>query len=225
MVSPAALHNPFDRLHAWAVNQRSLRMLTGITRVLLALAFVPSGLVKIMGTPFTTLPTTDPVGLFFAGFFSAHGYYRFVGIAQWTAGALLLIPQTAVVGAALYLPIVVNIFAINVAVDFGGTRVISGLMLLADLYLLCWDYDRWKGLLPGIGASRSEVRARHVGLFTTLALGLAAGIGFWGVTGVHLGRIRHQPYTVPLIAVGAGAVLGLAALVSAWRASQTPHPD
>jgi hypothetical protein len=55
-----------------------LRVVTMITRVVLASAFVPSGLVKILDQPFTTLPTTDPVGYFFAGFFSAHAYYRFI---------------------------------------------------------------------------------------------------------------------------------------------------
>jgi hypothetical protein len=71
-----------DRLHAWALSQPALRVLTILTRVLLALAFVPSGLVKILGRPFTTLPVTDPVGFFFAGFFSAPAVYRFVGVAH-----------------------------------------------------------------------------------------------------------------------------------------------
>src|SRR5436190_20172024 len=114
------------RLHARAV-EPALRVFTAVTRVLLAVAFVPSGLVKILGEPFTTLPTSDPVGFFFAGFFSAHGYYRFIGVMQWTAAALLIIPLTATLGAALYLPIIVNIFAITVAIgpSFGGTRFIT----------------------------------------------------------------------------------------------------
>lgn len=41
-----------------------------------------------------------------------------------------------------------NIFVITLAVDFRGTQVVSGLMLLGNVYLLAWDYDRWKGLLP-----------------------------------------------------------------------------
>ena len=61
------------RLHLWAVEQPILRVFTLTVRVLLAIAFVPSGLVKIMGEPFTTLPVSDPVGYFFAGFFSPRG--------------------------------------------------------------------------------------------------------------------------------------------------------
>ena len=139
-----------DRLHIWATAQPVLRVFTVIVRVLLALAFVPSGLVKIIGEPFTTLPVSDPVGYFFAGFFSAQGYYRFVGVAQWVAGGLLLIPRTATLGALLYLPIIVNIFAITVAIGpaFSGTRVVTGAMMTANVYLLCWDWDRWKHVLP-----------------------------------------------------------------------------
>lgn len=79
-----------DAAHGWALRHPLFRVATIGVRVLLALAFVPSGLVKILGQPFTSLPTSDPVGYFFAGFFSAHDYYRFVGVAQWTAAALLL---------------------------------------------------------------------------------------------------------------------------------------
>ena len=73
-----------DRLHTWATAQPVLRVFTVTVRVLLALAFVPSGLVKIMGEPFTTLPMSDPVGYFFAGFFSARGYY---GSSAWLNGS------------------------------------------------------------------------------------------------------------------------------------------
>ena len=122
-----------SRLHAWVVSQPLLHVYTLLVRVLLALAFLPSGLVKILGEPFTQLPITDPVGHFFAGFFSAPGYYRFVGVSQWLAGALLLVPHTATLGALVYLPISVNIFAITVAVDFRGTEVVTGLMLVGNL--------------------------------------------------------------------------------------------
>lgn len=203
-----------DRLHVWAIAQPVLRVFTVIVRVMLALAFVPSGLVKIMDEPFTTLPVSDPVGYFFSGFFSAHGYYRFVGVAQWAAGGLLLIPRTATLGALLYLPIIVNIFVITVAIGpaFAGTRVITGAMLVADMYLLLWDWDRWKHVLPVTSAT-----ARHGDLTTTLGMMLAAGVGFLGVVGTHLARLRHGSYAGPLSMVAVGALLGLAMLVTAYR--------
>ena len=70
-----------------------------------------------------------------------------VGLMQVAAGVLLLIPGTALLGALLYLPIIVNIFVITVAMEFRGTWVIVGAMLLANLYLLAWDYDRLRNVL------------------------------------------------------------------------------
>ena len=79
-------------VHGRIVRSRFLVVFTTVTRVPLALAFLPSGLVKALGRRFTTLPVTDRVGYFFDGFFSVAGYYRFVGIMQLTAAALLLLP-------------------------------------------------------------------------------------------------------------------------------------
>src|SRR5687768_3228210 len=87
-----------DRLHAWAVRSRWLVLLTAGTRVLLVLAFLPSGFVKVMGHRFTTLPTTDPVGYFFDAFFKAELFYRFVGVGQLIAALLLLHPSTSALG-------------------------------------------------------------------------------------------------------------------------------
>lgn len=211
-----------DRLHAWAIGQAPLRVFTILVRSLLALAFVPSGLVKIMGEPFTTLPVSDPVGYFFAGFFSARPYYRFIGVAQWMAAGLLLVPQTATLGALLYLPIILNIFAVTVAIgpSFGGTRLVTGAMLLAIVYLLCWDYDRWKGVLPMIGARSDAVRARHGGVVTAIGMMIAAGIGFAGVTGAHLARLRHGTYGLPLAMIVSGALLGGATVAIAYRGAR-----
>jgi uncharacterized membrane protein YphA (DoxX/SURF4 family) len=204
-----------DRLHAWAVSLPALQLTTIVVRVLLALAFAPSGLVKIMNEPFTLLPNTDPVGYFFAGFFSAHGYYRFVGVTQWTAAALLVIPRTATLGAFVYMPIAVNIFAITLAIgpSFAGTRLITGAMVLANAYLLFWDWDRWRNILP----VPSPATARHGDLPTALRLLVASGIGFWGLVRTHLARIRDESYVGPLAMVAVGTVIGIVALASMHR--------
>jgi hypothetical protein len=167
-----------------------------------------------MGEPFTTLPVSDPAGYFFAGFFSAHGYYRFIGVAQCVAGGLLLIPRTAPLGALVYLPIIVNIFAITVAIGpaFYGTRVVTGAMMTANVYLLCWDWDRWKHVLP----STKPPGERHGDLLPALGMMIAAAVGFWGITGVHLARLRHESFARPVAMVTVGGVLGLTMLVTAY---------
>jgi hypothetical protein len=52
------------------------------------------------------------------------------------------------------LPIIFNICVLTYATRFEGTRIAT-LMLLANLYLLCWDYARLKYVLPL--ASSSDV--------------------------------------------------------------------
>lgn len=135
----------------WLATWQSKRValpFTWLTRVLLWMAFLPSGLTKLLGRAFTGLPRTDPVGAFFGALHDTGFYYQFIGGAQLLAGLLLLFPRTAAVGAILYLCLIVNIFVITVSVDFGwGTPTITGLMLMACLYLLAWEYPRWKFLL------------------------------------------------------------------------------
>jgi hypothetical protein len=187
------------------VRSRLLVLFTALTRVLLAIAFVPSGLVKVRGERFTTLPVTDPVGYFFDGFFSALPYYQFIGVAQLTAALLLVLPRTAPLGAVIYLPIILNIFVVTVAVGFGGTAVISGLLLAGSVYLLCWEYDRWKALI----LPRND--GRHPGALTTIGLAAAALAGFTGVTQLHLARLRGADMMGPalLVAFAASAAIGL----------------
>jgi hypothetical protein len=60
---------------------------------------------------------------------------------------LLLIPRTALLGAICYFPIILNICVLTYAVRFEGTRIAT-LMLLANLFLLAWDYDRLRHVLP-----------------------------------------------------------------------------
>lgn len=84
------------------------------------------------------------------GSFASHGIllYTFIGYAQVTAGVLLLIPGTVLLGALIYLPIILNIWILSFAVRFEGSFVTSPLMVLANLYILAWHYDKLKYILP-----------------------------------------------------------------------------
>jgi hypothetical protein len=64
------------------------------------------------------------------------------------AAILLLLPRTAVLGTVLYFPIILNICILSLAVRFEGSLLTSPLMVLANLYLLGWYYDRLKFILP-----------------------------------------------------------------------------
>ena len=128
-----------DQLHARVKKNRLLKIFTVFTRILLALAFLPSGLTKVLGNRFTVLGIDDPVGFFFEALYRTGFYWRFLGICQLTVALLLVIPRTATLGALAYFPLILNIFVITVSMGFTGTPLITGLMLLASIYLLCWD--------------------------------------------------------------------------------------
>ncbi len=136
-----------DRLHARARRSRWLGRLAILTRILLALGFLPSGLTKVLGNQFTSLGLDDPVGFFFEALYRTGFYWQFLGMAQLAAAILLLIPRTTTLGAVLYFPIILNIFLITVSMHFRGTPVIAGLMLLGSTFLLAWDWDRLKGIV------------------------------------------------------------------------------
>ena len=142
-----SLESTLDRWHAAARAKRSLHAFAWLNRVLLALAFLPSGVTKILGRRFTVLGVEDPVGFFFEAMYRTGVWWRFIGAMQLTAALLLLIPRTQALGALLYFPIIVNIFLITVGIGFTGTPVITAMMFLASLYLVCWHYDAWKRIV------------------------------------------------------------------------------
>ncbi|MEO7214707.1 hypothetical protein [Mucilaginibacter sp.] len=93
------------------------------------------------------LPANNPLGHYFEALYITGYYYTFIGIAQVIIAVLLLIPRTSLLGALMYFPIIINIFVLTYATRFDGTRAVT-MMVLANLFLLVWDYDRLKHILP-----------------------------------------------------------------------------
>lgn len=120
-----------------------------LCRLLLAYAFIAAGIVKILGERFAGgISELHPMGAYLVALYHTGYYYTFIGIAQIVSGALLLIPRTVLLGALLYLPIIVNIWILSFAVRFEGSVLTSPLMVLANLYILAWNYDKLKYILP-----------------------------------------------------------------------------
>ena len=143
-----SISSTLDQLHFQAKQNKWLRYFAVFNRIALAAGFLPSGFVKIMGERFTDLSVNHPMGHYLEALHLTGYYYPFIGIMQVTAAILLLIPRTATLGAVLYLPIILNICILSLAVRFDGSLLSSPLMVLANLYLLCWDYDKLKFILP-----------------------------------------------------------------------------
>jgi len=139
--------NSIITFHTFIKSNKHFLIFTWITRFLLFIGFLPSGLKKILGQRFTQISIDNPVGFFFEALFQTGFYWNFLGFVQLLAGLLLLIPKTSFFGAILYFPIIINIFIIVTAMSFTGTPYIVGFMLLANVYLLFWDYTKLKSLV------------------------------------------------------------------------------
>jgi uncharacterized membrane protein YphA (DoxX/SURF4 family) len=137
-----------DTIHSNVKTNKWFRYFATFNRIALAAGFIPSGLTKIFGERFTSLSVNHPMGNYLEALYHTGYYYPFIGYVQVTAAILLLIPRTATLGAVLYFPIILNIAILSLAVGFDGSLVTSPLMVLANLYLLCWDYDKLKFILP-----------------------------------------------------------------------------
>lgn len=141
------MYNRLQQFYGHAKGNRWFRWFTVFCRIALAAGFIPSGIVKITGERFTALPSNHPLGHYFDALFQTGYYYTFIGVAQLAIALLLLIPRTALLGAIFYFPTILNIVILAYATRFEGTRITT-FMLLANLYLLWWDQDRLKYILP-----------------------------------------------------------------------------
>lgn len=106
-----------DRLFLWVRSKALFYRLTLFTRIMLAAGFIPTGMVKLLGQRFTTMPPTTPIGAFFEAMYQTGLFWRFIGAVQVVAGVLLLVPRVAHLGALMFLPVIVSIVVITVALE------------------------------------------------------------------------------------------------------------
>ncbi len=106
------------------------------------MAFLPTGMVKLLGRRFTVLPVENPVGFFFEAMYQTGPYWTFIGAVQVIAALCLLVPATGLVGAVLFVPVAVSIFLITWGIGFGNTVYVAGGMVLSVGWLLLWDGHR-----------------------------------------------------------------------------------
>ena len=139
--------NRIKEIYDEAKSDKWFKRFAVFCRIALAASFIPSGYIKIMGERFTGLSSNNPLGHYFDALHLTGYYYTFIGIAQIITALLLLIPRTSLLGALMYFPIIVNICVLTYATRFAGTRIVT-IMVLANLFLLIWDYNRLKHILP-----------------------------------------------------------------------------
>jgi len=122
-------------------------------RYLIGGAYAFSGMGKAMGERFMPAgslqipPMGIPLDVFFETLYRTGIWWQFLGWGQLIAGFLVVTQRWSSLGALAFLPISLNTFLITVSMDFHGTPLITGLMVLANLGLLVWDYPKFTPLL------------------------------------------------------------------------------
>ena len=206
-----------DQLHARARAYPALQRLAVVSRILLAVGFIPTALVKIQGHRFTTaVDLTDPISAFFEAMYQTGAYWRFIGWAQLLASVCLLVPRLTTLGAVLFFPILLNILVITIALRFTGTPLLVGMMLLANAFLLLWDYDRLKAM---VWASPRSARAERMPAGVPAHWSHLERTGYALGTSAALGAFLWTRGLVPRVLLMPFLVLGLLAagmVVAAW---------
>jgi hypothetical protein len=174
---------------------------------LLAAAFIPPSIPKILHRPFTVLPDSNPVGHYFNALFEMGFYYEFIGWSQIIAALLLIFPRTAPLGAMMFLPIIANIAVLTTSIGMKGTWLLTILMLAAAAWLLAWEYDR---LRPFFFARRTDrtrsFRGQLLLIPFVFALGGIAMALLWKIIG--LGNFADYARIAAVLAV-IGSIFGL----------------
>lgn len=143
------ISSKLDQLHAEAKGNKWLNYFAVFLRIALGWGFITSGMVKILGERFASgLSANHPMGQYLEALHNTGFYYTFIGIVQVVAAILLLVPRTVALGALLYFPVILNICVLSYALRFEGSILTSPLMVLGSLFLIFWNYDKIKYLLP-----------------------------------------------------------------------------
>lgn len=145
-------------LRAVAPRLERLRARRGATlaviwlRILIGFAFLPAGLKKLLGQPFTDPANHGRFHEFLHAFHDTGAFYRSVGALQLAAALLLMTQRFATLGAFLALPILTAIGAFCWSTAGVPTTTVVTLMWLGTLGLLLWDLERWRGIMQPTGA-------------------------------------------------------------------------
>ena len=125
---------------------RIFRIFYWFLKITMGLTFISSGLRKMPGVKFTSLPIDNPVGLFFEGMYATGFYWNFIGYYQIFTGILLVTPWLKRLSPLLILPVTFNIWLVSIGLNMTGTPFITTMMLLANLFLILWHLTSYKAL-------------------------------------------------------------------------------
>jgi hypothetical protein len=190
-------------------------------RFLLSMGFIPTGLVKLFGLPFSNLGSTSPVGMFFDMLLSTGVYWQFLGLMQVLAGILVMFNRTLALGSILFTAIMMNILFITIGVGFGNTAYLAFMMVLGCLWLCFWEWSKLRVLFfesnPGISPLEvTRSKSGELSIFEKIVYGIGycCGLLFFGMT-----RGLKLPMGTEIFLVGIGLVCLIAALLLGFKAN------
>lgn len=132
-----------ERLYLRIRCNRYLNIAVINLRYLIGFGFLPSGIKKIINTPFAGLGNSGPFFEYLDALYYTGAYYNMIGWAQVIAAVLLITQRFATVGAFIFLPVILNITVLTLSTIGSLTPLIATMMLFGVLFLLCWDYYKW----------------------------------------------------------------------------------
>ncbi|CAN92015.1 hypothetical protein predicted by Glimmer/Critica [Sorangium cellulosum So ce56] len=151
-----------DRIEAtvaWLRQRRWAHLAVVNLRILIGFAFLPAGLKKILGEPFTDPGNRGPFHEFLHAFHATGHFYTFVGVVQLVAATLLMTQRFATAGAFLALPVTGAILAFCWSTAVVPTASVVTLMFAGLVGLALWDVERWRGVLDAPDAAPRAARA------------------------------------------------------------------
>jgi len=178
-------------------------------RYLIGGAFVFSAVPKISGERFMTLSGEDaPIDTFphfFETLYQSGFYWEFLGWGQLLAALLLMTQLFATLGTLAFFPIILNIFMITISYEFGGTPVVTGVMLLANIFLLTWDAEKLLALfLPE--QNHEQVLANRYNEFANHKFWAWLGLLLFATTFIYVVIFGRNPMNWFLICMIEGLV-------------------
>ncbi len=148
----------FESLLARARSTRWVHVCVVNLRFLIAFAFIPAALKKLLDQPFTDPSNHGPFHDFLHALQATGWFYQAVGIVQLVAAALLFTQRFATLGALMALPVLTAITAFCWSTHVVPTAIVATLMWLGTIGLLCWDFDKWRGVF----ASDRQAHEIHI---------------------------------------------------------------
>ncbi len=124
--------------------RRGAHVFVIVLRYLLGFAFLPAGLKKLLGQPFTDPEKMGAFHEFLHAFHDTGVFYHFVGGVQLLAACLLLTQRFALIGTLMLAPILAAILVFCWSTQVIPTAIVVTMMSGGTLLLLLWDMERFR---------------------------------------------------------------------------------